>query len=135
MQGDFWPGALSNNTYFCESFALQLWYHLRHKAPGTSERKFVEALEEISFDDNGVSQQIRFAYYNTFINFIYFILQVGVINRTLFSRCRREFEFCQHWIEKNVLHRHGNCYACGDCPLGMHADGNFKLYRFAEAKE
>lgn len=61
--------------------------------------------------------------------------QVNVVNRTLFSRARREFEYCQHWIEKKILHRHGPCKSCGDCPLGVHTDGVKKLFRYAEAKE
>jgi len=47
MSSDFWPGSLSNNTYFFDGQLLKLWYHLRNKTPGTSERKFIEALEEV----------------------------------------------------------------------------------------
>ncbi len=54
MSSDFWPGSLSNNTYFFDGQLLKLWYHLRNKTPGTSERKFIEALEEVSSEGNRV---------------------------------------------------------------------------------
>ncbi len=50
----YWPGSISNNSYFFEEEMLKMWYHLRHKTPGTSERKFVETLEEISLDNDRV---------------------------------------------------------------------------------
>lgn len=48
MCGGYWHGALSNQNYFFDERMLQLWYHIRHKTPGTSERKFIEGLEELS---------------------------------------------------------------------------------------
>ncbi len=44
----YWPGALSNQNYFFDERMLHLWYHIRHKIPGTSDRKFIEALEGLS---------------------------------------------------------------------------------------
>lgn len=51
----YWLGSLSNNTYFFDESMLEMWYHLRHKTPGTSERKFVETLEEVSYDNDRVN--------------------------------------------------------------------------------
>ena len=51
----YWPGSLSNNSYFIEEDLLCMWYHLRHKTPGTSERKFIETLQEISLENDRVS--------------------------------------------------------------------------------
>ena len=64
-----------------------------------------------------------------------FLLQDIKINRTHFNRASHEFKFFHYTIEKDVLHRHGRCKACGSCPLGYHCDGNRKLYRLASAKE
>ena len=55
----YWPGSLSHNSYFIEEDLLSLWHHLRHKTPGTSERKFVETLEEISLDNDRVNLIFR----------------------------------------------------------------------------
>lgn len=51
----YWPGSLSNNSYFIEEDLLGMWHHLRHKTPGTSERKFIETLQEISLENDRVS--------------------------------------------------------------------------------
>nr|CAH0098876.1 unnamed protein product [Daphnia galeata] len=90
---------------------LSFWHQLSHKTPGISERKFVETLEEISLAND----------------------RVNIINRTLFNRSRREFEFYQYHLEKTIFRRHGKCKICGPHPHGMHADAIRKLYRFAEA--
>ncbi|EFX66125.1 hypothetical protein DAPPUDRAFT_116662 [Daphnia pulex] len=113
MYSGYWPGSLSHNSYFIEEDLISFWHHLRHKTPGTSERKFVETLEEISLDND----------------------RVNIINRTLFNRSRREFEFYQYLLEKTIFRRHGKCKICGPHPHGMHADANRKLYRFAEASD
>ncbi|EFX80120.1 hypothetical protein DAPPUDRAFT_103578 [Daphnia pulex] len=60
----YWSGSLSNNSYFIEEDLLGMWHHLRHKTPGTSERKFIETLQEISLEND----------------------RVNFINRTLFNR-------------------------------------------------
>ncbi len=62
-------------------------------------------------------------------------MQINIINKTLFSRSRREYEYSRHRIEKDILRRHGKCKACGPCPHGVHADANMKLYRLSSAKE
>jgi hypothetical protein len=54
MCSGYWPGSLSNTSYYFEDRFLQMWYHLRHKTPGTSEGKFIEAFEEISLEDDRV---------------------------------------------------------------------------------
>ncbi|XP_057370011.1 uncharacterized protein LOC130691120 [Daphnia carinata] len=113
MCSGYWPGSLSNCSYFFEENLLRMWHRLRHKTPGTSERKFIETLEEISLDCN----------------------RVNIINRTLFNRARREFEYFTYLKEKEILRRHGNCKICGNHPHGMHADANRKLYRYASAKD
>ncbi|KAK4024213.1 hypothetical protein OUZ56_009600 [Daphnia magna] len=113
MFSGYWLGSLSHNSYFIEEDLLSFWHHLRHKTPGTSERKYVETLEEISLDND----------------------RVNIINRTLFNHSRRKFEFYQYLLEKTIFRRHGKCKICGPHPHGMHADAIRKLYRFAEASD
>ncbi|KAK4006127.1 hypothetical protein OUZ56_011282 [Daphnia magna] len=96
-----------------------MWYHLRHRTPGTSERKIFKTLDEFSLDNDRLSL--------TFWT-------VNIINRSLFNRARREFEFYQYLKEKIILRLHGNSEICGHHPHGMHADAIRKLYRFAAAK-
>ncbi|KAK4007339.1 hypothetical protein OUZ56_012499 [Daphnia magna] len=55
MCSGYWPGSSSNNSSFIEEDLLCLWYHLRHKTPGTSERKLIKSLQEISFDNDRVN--------------------------------------------------------------------------------
>ncbi|KAK4003721.1 hypothetical protein OUZ56_005476 [Daphnia magna] len=55
----YWPSSLSNNSYFTEEDLLGMWYHLRHKTPGTSERKFIETLQEISLENNRDKEILR----------------------------------------------------------------------------
>ena len=70
-----------------------------------------------------------------FLKLFFLIEQINNINRTLFNRDRREFEYFHFLKDKEVLRRHGNCKLCDEHPHGMHADAIRKLYRFAEAKE
>jgi len=70
-----------------------------------------------------------------FLKLFFLIEQINIINRTLFNRARREFEYFHFLKDKEVLRRHGNCKLCDEHPHGMHADAIRKLYRFAEAKE
>ena len=70
-----------------------------------------------------------------FLKLLFLIEQINIINRTLFNRARREFEYFHFLKDKEVLRRHGNCKLCGEHPYGMHADAIRKLYRFAEEKE
>ncbi|KZS01344.1 Uncharacterized protein APZ42_002032, partial [Daphnia magna] len=55
MCSGYWPGSSSNNSSFIEEDLLCLWYHLRHKTTGTSERNLIESLQEISFDNDRVN--------------------------------------------------------------------------------
>ena len=73
--------------------------------------------------------------FQIFLKLFFLIEQINIINRTLFNRARREFEYFHFLKDKEVLRRHGNCKLCGENPHGMHADAIKKLYRFAEAKE
>ena len=70
-----------------------------------------------------------------FLKLFFLIEQINIINRTLFNRARREFEYFHFLKDKEVLRRHGNCKLCDEHPHGMHADAIRKLYSFAEAKE
>ena len=70
-----------------------------------------------------------------FLKLFFLIEQINIINRTLFNRARREFEYFHFLKDKEVLRRHGNRKLCDEHPHGMHDDAIRKLYRFAEAKE
>lgn len=113
-----------------------MWYHLRHRTPGTSERKIFKTLEEFSLDNDRLSLTFwtvkRIYFFSE--NFTYILEQVNIINRSLFNRARREFEFYQYLKEKTILRLHGNSEICGHHPHGMHADAIRKLYRFDAAK-
>ena len=59
MYSGYWPGSLSHNSYFIVEDLLSFGHHLSHKTPGTSERKFVETLEEISLANDRVNLIFR----------------------------------------------------------------------------
>ena len=59
MFSGYCPASLSDNSYFIEEDLLSFWHHLRHKKPGTSERKFVETLDKISLDNDRVNLILR----------------------------------------------------------------------------
>ena len=44
----WWPGTPKTKSYLFSMDLLIMWKHLAHKTPGTSERKFLETLGEIS---------------------------------------------------------------------------------------
>ncbi len=43
-----WPGLPSIGLYLFDEELLFLYYHTQHLSPGTSEKKIVKSLEEIS---------------------------------------------------------------------------------------
>ncbi|KAK4024214.1 hypothetical protein OUZ56_009601 [Daphnia magna] len=73
MFSGYWLGSLSHNSYFIEEDLLSFWHHLRHKTPGTSERKYVETLEEISLDND---RKRRFSDAMVNVKFVGLILMV-----------------------------------------------------------
>ena len=90
---EYWPGSLSNNSFFIEEDLLCMWYYLRHKTLGTSERKFIETLQEISLENDRVSFTCCLYQSQIFLKLFFLIEQINIINRTLFNRARREFEY------------------------------------------
>ncbi|KAI9560164.1 hypothetical protein GHT06_014176 [Daphnia sinensis] len=44
----WWPSLAKIGSYFVSTSLLEMWRHLKHQTPGTSERKFVQTLSEIS---------------------------------------------------------------------------------------
>ncbi|KZS01797.1 Uncharacterized protein APZ42_001435, partial [Daphnia magna] len=94
------------------STLLEMWRHLKHQTPGTSERKFVQTLSEISKTSH------RWA----------------TIDRKLFGLASRQYDHFFFLLNTEVngmeLFR---CLACGPCPLAIHVDGNIKLYRWLSA--
>ena len=44
----WWPGSPKHKSYLFSMELLIFWKHLSHKTPGTSERKFLETLNEVS---------------------------------------------------------------------------------------
>ncbi|KAI9550241.1 hypothetical protein GHT06_001527 [Daphnia sinensis] len=113
MKSDYWPGTLPNISSLIHGSALREWQFLMFQAPGTSQGKYITVLDEIAYLNDRDTK----------------------INRTHFNRASHEFKYFHYKIEKDILHRHGRCKACGSCPLGYHCDGNRKLYRLKSAKD
>lgn len=90
-----------------------MWNHLVHKTPGTSERKFLETLGEVSkrADRSEVIDRQTFGIANRYFQHMEYVVEVEIKLRKLFS-----------------------CKACGSEPLAMHIDGIVKLYRWISAK-
>ncbi|XP_045023825.1 uncharacterized protein LOC123468527 isoform X3 [Daphnia magna] len=109
LQSGFWPGCPTSLTYLFSTDVLEHWTHLKHQLPGSSERKYLTILEELS------KTRGRF----------------DVISRVHFARASREYEYMQHQINTKILSRQVMvCKACGVKPKALHVDGNFKLYRW-----
>ena len=50
VSAGYWPGIPDQKShYYCQKL-LRFWYHLKHKAPGTSEGQYLNILEEISLE-------------------------------------------------------------------------------------
>lgn len=92
---------------------LTMWKHLSHKTPGTSERKFIETLVEIS-KLAGRTQ---------------------VIDRQSFGMANRYFQHMDFVVEVEIRMRNFfSSKACGAKPLAIHIVGIMKLYRWISAK-
>lgn len=92
---------------------LIFWKHLSHKTPGTSERKFLETLNEVS----------KLAG------------RCHVIDRQTFAMANRFFQQMEYLVEVEIkLRKLFSCMACGDKPLAIHIDGIMKLYRWTSAQ-
>lgn len=57
IRSGWWPGSpnLAKLSYLFSMNLLDFWFNLMHKSPGTSERKFLEILGEMSEKSNRVS--------------------------------------------------------------------------------
>ncbi|KZS18187.1 Uncharacterized protein APZ42_015713 [Daphnia magna] len=113
ISSGWWPGSPKNMSYLFSADLLIMWNHLVHKTPGTSERKFIETLCEIS-KRSGWSGTIRrqtFAISNKYYQYMEYLVEVEAKLRELFT-----------------------CKACVRRPLAMHIDGIMKLYRWLSSK-
>lgn len=109
----WWPGTPKTKSYLFSMDLLILWKHLAHKTPGTSERKFLETLGEIS----------KLA------------CRSHVIDRQSFSMANRYFQHMDFLVEVEIrLRKLFTCKACGAEPLAIHIDGIMKLYRWLSAQ-
>ena len=70
-----------------------------------------------------------------FLKLFFLIEQINIINRTLFNRARREFEYFHFLKDKKSSSTSRKLQTLWRTSLRMHADAIRKLYRFAEAKE
>ena len=92
---------------------LIFWKHLSHKTPGTSERKFLETLGEIS--------KLAGRWH--------------VIDRQSFATANRYFLKMEYLEEVEIkLHKLFSCKAYGDKLLAIYIDGIMKLYRWLDAQ-
>ena len=56
--------------------------------------------------------------------------QSSYINPILFSKAYDENNLMRYRIQNEVLlYKPGICWACGEHPIALHVDGNFKCYR------
>ena len=61
--------------------------------------------------------------------------QSSYINPILFSKAYDENNLMRYRIQNEVLlYKPGICWACGEHPIALHVDGNFKCYRCITAK-
>jgi hypothetical protein len=79
----YWPGSVTNQNYFFEEQCFLLYYHIRHKTSGTSQQKIVEAIEEMSRNDNRVRVAVILF---VFIFLIFISNWIKTISRVLFDR-------------------------------------------------
>ncbi|KAI9553717.1 hypothetical protein GHT06_021648 [Daphnia sinensis] len=108
----WWPSLAKIGSYFVSTSLLEMWRHLKHQTPGTSERKFVQTLSEISKMSH----------------------RCATIDRKLFGMASRQYDHLNFLLNTEINGQElFKCLACGKCPLAMHADGNMKLYRWMSA--
>ncbi|KAI9562202.1 hypothetical protein GHT06_013167 [Daphnia sinensis] len=60
----WWPSLAKIGSYFVSTSLLEMWRHLKHQTPGTSERKFVQTLSEIS----KMSHRVKLMHKKNFLN-------------------------------------------------------------------
>ncbi|EFX63057.1 hypothetical protein DAPPUDRAFT_269147 [Daphnia pulex] len=115
IQSNWWPGTPSSSTYLFSEDLLQFWFHLKHQNLGSSERKFIETLNRISKASD----------------------RVDVINRTLFNKASREYDyFVYGFFDTDIRQQNKtSCPACGDNPSAACVDGNFRLPRLESASK
>ncbi len=113
ISSGWWPGSPKNMNYLFSADLLIMWNHLVHKTPGTSERKFIETLCEISKRSgrSGTICRQTFAISNKYYQYMEYLVEVEAKLRELFT-----------------------CKAFGRRPLAMHIDDIMKLYRWLSSK-
>jgi hypothetical protein len=85
VSAGYWPGILEHQShYFCQKM-LRFWYHLKHKAPGTSEGQFVKILEELSFEAERVINKIK--------SIEIFVSKFNDFNVLIDRHCQQEYIF------------------------------------------
>ena len=105
ISSGWWPGSPKRMTYLFSADLLIMWNHLVHKTPGTSERKFLETLSEIS----------KLAG------------RSGTICRQTFGMSNRYFQHKGYLVEVEAkLQELFTCKACGTKPLAIHIVTCFK---------
>ena len=48
VKSNLWPGSLKRLSYFIKEEVFELWDSLRKRMPGTSEKSFLDMLNDIS---------------------------------------------------------------------------------------
>ena len=63
-------------------------------------------------------------------------IQSGIINKTLFNKASREYEYYVHGVDRDIRQQTKTiCPACSDDAMAAFIDGNFRLERLKSASQ
>ena len=63
-------------------------------------------------------------------------IQSGIINKTLFNKASREYEYYVHGVDRDIRQQTKTiCPACSDDAMAASIDGNFRLERLKAASQ
>ncbi|XP_028403973.1 uncharacterized protein LOC114526573 [Dendronephthya gigantea] len=109
LQNGYWPGSVGSSlSYIFDQDLFRLWDIFQKRMPGTSQKSFLEGLEEFSLSKG----------------------RSGIINPTIFSIAFKEWKYCQFEIESLKGMNWMECPCCEKEQHSCHVDGNMKLYRY-----
>lgn len=108
IESGFWSTSPKKYYTLITSNVLQMWDNLRKHMPGTSEKAFLDSLNDLTLI-NGRN---------------------GKILPSSFSNAFKEYCFCNYELEKIQQKKWMECPCCSIKQHSCHVDGNCKLYRY-----